>query len=110
MGYCRTRDIGFEVISNESVYDQEIKAENWLKIMRFLSNKEDCITENEESEIFKNIVVKGGLRLDEIIDMRDLQSTLFNEVALYRLLHQGKITCSLSSHKLSSESVFSPCE
>jgi len=79
----------FEVISNESVFEREIEAQNWLEIVRILYLAREFEDPQAESDVLAILHEKGPCTLGDIIDPGDRERTFFQEMALYRLLHRG---------------------
>lgn len=100
----------FEVISNESVYEREIEAENWLEIVRILHMSRDLGTTDAEQVILEMLYQKnGGCSLGDVIDHGDRDRTYLQEIALFRLLHRGHIVAELTGHPLNFDTAFALC-
>ena len=90
----------FEVISNESVFEREIEAENWLEIVTILYQSRLLSTENAEAELLERLSVKGPCTLGDLIDPGDRQNRYYREIALFRLLHRGHLQAALTARPL----------
>lgn len=87
--YFKQRGLIFEVVSNESVLDRKIEAENWLNICRRLYLGKELTTDAEEEAILYELSVNEKVKLYDIVDPEDRESSIYKEVALMRLLHRG---------------------
>lgn len=84
----------FKVISNESVFDEEIKANNWLFIIRTLSNVEDISTVNQEQDLLEKFFHKPKQQLGDVVQINNRMNAYLDELALFRLIHKGKLNIS----------------
>lgn len=84
----------FKVISNESVMEQEIKAKNWLFIIQTLCNVNGLPTSNQEDEILEKFDDKPKQVIGDIVQLGNRINHGFHELALYRLIQQGKLDIS----------------
>jgi hypothetical protein len=107
--YLRPRRFEFEVISNETVYEKEIAAQNWLTIIRHLLSGEDIVTDGAETELIEALQLSESIALGDIIDTGHRQASERNELAIYRLLYQGIVQTDLASDFLSYDSELSLC-
>lgn len=99
----------FEVISNESVYEREIEAENWLEIVRILHVARDLTTAEAEQVILERFSQYGACTLGDLIDAGDREHTYLQEIALFRLLHQGHLAGELTERPLDYDTGLSLC-
>jgi len=100
----------FRVVSNESVLRDQIKAQNWLRIVRVLvANRYEPSAGDDNSwiRIFTraNKVALGDL-IDQTIRFTDINS----EVTIFRLLHQGILGADLDTKPLSFDTTFFLCD
>jgi len=107
--YFRYHQMSFEVITNESILDREIEAQNWLFIVRNLLGGEDIDTETDEYRLIERLQVEGELELDDIVDPGDRQTTQYAELAAYRLLYRQVVETNLETDFLSYGSVLRLC-
>ncbi len=84
-------DMQFKIIANEDAFKQEIMAKNWWTIIRTLLNHLALDTRQAEYLIYEKIALLGTVELKELIDWQDRPSTLYTEIALFRLAHRGKV-------------------
>ncbi|MCW9012297.1 MAG: hypothetical protein OQL06_00825 [Gammaproteobacteria bacterium] len=99
----------FEVISNESVYEREIEAENWLEIVRILHQARDLDTVDAEQRVLERIYQQGPCTLGDLIDSGDRERTYLDEIALFRLLHRGYLTGTLTERDLDYDTGIATC-
>lgn len=85
----------FEVISNESILERKIEAGNWLEIVRYLHTGKNFNTQNEELSILEKVYANGKCSFYDFIDLGARNRTFVNEIAVFRLLHRGKLTSNL---------------
>ncbi|GAB1266563.1 hypothetical protein NBRC116493_35380 [Aurantivibrio infirmus] len=107
--YCAFNQVKFELIVNDWVFEQEVLAENWLRIVRNLANAIDIATDNEEKTLYQKVGLNSGLSLGEIIDVGDREGSYREEIACFRLLHNGRLTADLTQHPLSYDTEFFLC-
>lgn len=99
----------FEVKSNESVFDREIEAENWLEIVRILHQARDYSTTEAEQVVLETLYQRGPCMLGDLIDPGDRERTYLQEIALFRLLHQGHVVGELATQPLDFNTGLSLC-
>ena len=90
----------FEIISNESIFERETEALNWLEIVRILHQARTFITTDAEHRVVEKLRVNGPCTLGDLIDAGDRERTYLLEIALFRLLHRGLIQADLSATAL----------
>lgn len=93
-------DYIFEVVSNESIFLQRLLAENWLEITKSLLLAKDLDTQKEENNLLRRLLLEESCVLADIVDADDRENTYFEEIALYRLLHRGKLMADLDTQVL----------
>jgi len=99
----------FEVYSNESIYERELEAENWLEIVRILHLARDYETTDAEQHVLEQLFKKGPCTLGDLIDPGDRERTYPEEIALFRLLHRGHLMANLAEKPLNFDTEFSSC-
>lgn len=99
----------FRVVSNESIFERRIEAENWLRITQVLNIAKTYDTTNEEGTLLKRFYQQPQCTLGSVVDTGDRERTYREEIALFRLLHRGQIQASLCQQVLDYDTVFSPC-
>lgn len=99
----------FEVISNESVYEREVEAENWLEIVRILHQTRHLSTTDAEQIVLETLYEKGPCTLGDLIDPGDRERTYFQEIALFRLMHRGLVRAALTERPLDYDTELTLC-
>lgn len=99
----------FEVISNESVFERAIEAENWLEIVRILYLARDLDTADAEQAVLETLCQKGPCTLGDVIDPGDRARTYWQEIALFRLMHRGHVAGALTARPLDFDTQVSLC-
>lgn len=99
----------FEVISNESILERRIEAENWLTITKILNIAKTYDTIDEEDKLLQRFYQQPQCSLGDIVDSGERERTYRTEIALFRLLHHGHLQASLSQQWLDYDTVFSTC-
>jgi hypothetical protein len=99
----------FEVISNESVFERRIEAENWVEIVRILYQARSLDTTAAEQNVAEQLEANGKCTLGDLIDPGDRERTYYDEIALFRLLYQGHIKSNLNTRTLDFDTEFSLC-
>jgi len=103
------RGMQFEVVSNESIYDREIEAENWIDIVRTLYRARDWSTDAAELSVLDYFYAHGECTLGDIVDVGDREGTFASEVALFRLMHRGIIQADLFNKPLDYDTGLKQC-
>ena len=96
----------FEVISNESVLERRIEAQNWLEIVRILYLGHAMDTQGAENILLDRFASVPEQELGSLIDPGDRDATYLTEIALFRLLHRGVIRADLADQWLDYETKF----
>ncbi len=99
----------FEVLSNESVLEQLIKALNWIEIVRNLYSARMIDTNQEEVKVLQQLEARGRCTLGEFVDPGDRERTYLDEIALMRLLHRGLVVADLDDQVLDYSTRFYSC-
>ena len=107
--YFALHDMTFEVINNESVFDRQIEAENWLEIVRNLYLARDVDTQSEEIALLEHLTLYENCALGDLIDSGDRERTYPIEIACLRLLHRGRLTADLAPHMLDYDTRIRQC-
>lgn len=107
--YLGKENIQFKVISNEKILDQEMLALNWLEIIRTLIANKHIETFNQENEILYSLSSYEKQYLGDFISKNDRFNRVSDEIALYRLAHQGKIKINLENDPISFQSEVELC-
>ena len=98
--FFAAHDMMFEVISNESVMAKIAEAENWLEIVRALYLNQDLDTVSAEADLHERFDAKPRQSLGDLVDPGDRDGTLEIEIAVFRLLHRGRLRANLESAPL----------
>jgi len=99
--YFAQQGFKFVVISNESVYERQIEAENWLEIVTILHQSKNFDTADAEEILLESLYKKNNsCTLGDLIDPGDRERTYMQEIAMFRLLHQGHLIGTLSETAL----------
>ena len=93
--YFKNQNMKFIVVSNESVYEQQVKALNWLQVIRVILTSTYENTLNQELEILSNIATGKVEVFSDVIDSGDRFGTMLEEIALYKLIYDHKVVASL---------------
>jgi len=104
--FCSLRNIKFETLSNEQVFQQECLAENWLTIIRLLSWARDVDSDEKEKEIIESMLSNPSFCLGDVVDISDRKRTYISEIAIFRLLHRGILNADLVTKRLSFDTEF----
>lgn len=107
--YLSLRNIQFDVISNDSIYEQEITAQNWLTILRHMLSGQDIDTDGAETELIEALQLAPSMAFGDIVDVGHRQATERNELAVYRLFYQGIVETNLETSFLSYDSELVLC-
>lgn len=100
--------VRFTVLSNEAVFERRLEAENWLEIVRILYQARDLDTTVAEAAVRERLAHTGPCTLGAVSDAGDRGDTYPQEIALFRLLHRGELTATLTERYLDFDTVFSP--
>ncbi|MCR8916041.1 hypothetical protein FDP08_02280 [Marinobacter panjinensis] len=109
VAFLRPHRMRFVVISNEAVVSRRIEAENWQMIVQALAIHRDLDTGCRELELLDQVVRNGGTCLGERVLPGDRQSSRVDEIALLRLMHRGKLTADLTTHRFGFGTELRPC-
>jgi hypothetical protein len=107
--YCEFNSHKFEVIPTEWILEQEQLAENWLTITRMLARNIDHQTEPIERQILMDKLSPDGSTFGDLTQCNNANEKFFFELAVFRLLHQGKIKADLRYHPLRYETGMELC-
>lgn len=99
----------FTVISNESVFDREVAAQNWIILIQNILTCSSIDTRDTEWEIIEALQINNTLPFGKLIDPCHRSATEQKEAAVYRLLHRGTISADLDSEFWSSDTEVRLC-
>ncbi len=103
------QEIKFEVISNESVLENEPLALNWLRIIRILISARLEDTQTEEIKLWDSFLANPKQYLDDIISVGNRLGDRAREIALFRLVHRGKLTINFNGKDMGLDTEVSSC-
>lgn len=109
VAFFRLHDMRFFVIPNEAVLIRQVEAWNWQMIVQMLVCHRDMDTSRWELELLEDAFKKGSLQFGDHVMRQDRLSSRAKEIALLRLLHQGKLTANLTEHRLNFSMELRPC-
>lgn len=98
----------FVVVPNEAVLSRRIEASNWLAIVQMLVCHRALDTTRLEWKVLDRIHRTGTSRVGDWVHSNDRSASRAQEIALFRLLHQGKLVAALSEARLSYETEVRP--
>jgi hypothetical protein len=98
----------FIVIPNEAVLSRRTEASNWQMILQTLVCHQDLDTTRWELELLEEVVRMGGIQLGDRVSRYDRSSSRPQEIALLRLLHQGKVTANLTERRFGYDTELRP--
>lgn len=107
--FFRLHNMRFVVIPNETVLDRRIEAWNWQMIVQMLVCHQDLDTTSWEFELLEEVIKRGSLLFGDKVLRADRLSSKLKEIALLRLLHQGKLTANLTEHRFDFSTELRPC-
>lgn len=104
--FWKERGMTFEIISNAEIYARETEALNWLQIVQTLVSATTQDTELIEDDVSFQIARAGTLTLDEILSDGDDFTCFGKLLAVYRLLHRGRLTANLDNEAINYNTEF----
>lgn len=107
--FFRFHGMRFVVVSNDSMLAREIEALNWLEVVRTLASAVDIDTSRAELELWQTFADEPHWALGDLLDAGDRQQGFVRELALWRLLHRGKLRAHWELDCLSPDTVFERC-
>lgn len=99
----------FELMNVESVFERATEAENWLEIVRILHVGGDLDTTGPEQILFERITQHGPCAIGDLIEPSDRERTYPQEIALFRLLHQGHLVAELKERPIDFDTEVALC-
>lgn len=93
-------NIKFEVISNESILENEVLALNWLHIIRTLISAGLEDTEAEEIRLWEEFLLENHKTIGDIISIGNRINGRAREISLFRLIHRGKLKIDFSDREI----------
>lgn len=102
-------DMVFTIKANETVFEHAQAARNWLEIVRILTPARDWDVATEMQAVWELLLTRQACTLGDLIDRGDRARTYRREIAVFRLLHQGRLMTDLDQRRLDFSSILSPC-
>jgi hypothetical protein len=106
--FLKRKNITYSVVSNESVYEQSILAENWLYIIRTLNTSKTIDTDLAENEL-RDELYDGPLSIEQILSLGDRLDSSTREVAMYKMAWRGQIEIDLDEAPMSADTEVKLC-
>ncbi|MAO27139.1 MAG: hypothetical protein CMN15_08110 [Roseovarius sp.] len=107
--FLRSHGMRFVVLDNEAVLSRRCEAWNWQKIVQTLVLHQDLVTSSIERELLDDVFRRGTVELGDYVRHSDRASSRPQEIALLRLLHQGKVSADLTQDELSYHTELTVC-
>lgn len=107
--FFRTHGMRFVVLDNEAVLSRRLEAWNWQKIVQTLVLNQDLVTSSIERELLEEVFRRGTVQLGDYVQHSDRASSRPQEIALLRLLHQGKVSADLAQDQLGYHTELTLC-
>lgn len=103
--------LAFEVLDNAAVLAHEAEALHWLRLIQVLvvADQYHLDTRAEEIALLQTCMERGPLTLGDLISPRRHLQQYPQEVALYRLLHQHRLTTDLVTRPLDYDAEIRLC-
>ncbi|WP_138441354.1 hypothetical protein [Marinobacter alexandrii] len=102
-------DVAFEVVANERILEQQQAAENWLELVRRLVAAGERDTTVAETQVWEALLRQPqGLTLGALIDGGARERTYTREIALYRLMHRGRVRAPFHDKRLDFDLELTP--
>jgi hypothetical protein len=109
VAFFRLHHMRFVVIPNDTVLERRVEAWNWQMIVQMLVCHRDIDTTRWEYELLEDAFKKGSLKFGDHVIRQDRLSSRPKEIALLRLLHQGKLTANLTERRFNFSMELRPC-
>lgn len=106
--FLKNKNITYSIVTNESVYEQSVLAENWLYIVRTLNTSETVETDIAENEL-RDELCDGPLSIEQILSLGDRLDSITREVAMYKMAWRGQIEMDLSQAPISADTEVKLC-
>ncbi|MFQ3324835.1 MAG: hypothetical protein ACI90U_002666 [Pseudomonadales bacterium] len=104
------RQMSFGTLANETVFEQQLAAENWLMIVHTLHQAVDIDTHQAEIDLLGEFgTVTDCFYLGDIVDRGDRERTYQREIGLFRLLYHGQFRANLNEAPLDFPTRFQSC-
>lgn len=106
--FFRLHGMRFIVIPNETILSRRTEAENWQMITQMLICHRDVETTQLESQLLDEVARRGCIQFGDYVSPFDRSSSRIQEIALLRLLHQGKLTANLTEGRFGYNTELTP--
>ena len=107
--FFKSKGMRFLVVPNEWALEQSLKAENWLTILSVLVFGNLYETADQESRLLDRFFLQPNLNLGDVIDPGNRLGCFYEELSLFRLIHQGHLAANLDSSPLDYDTEISLC-
>lgn len=104
------QDMKFEVINNDDVLKQEVKALNWLQIVRVILTSKIEDTVNQEHKLMSDVVCGSVSKFGDVIDTGNRMATKLEEIALYRLIYTNRLHAEIDKHLINLDTEIMICQ
>ena len=101
---ARCENFKFLIIENEEIRAGAQLSKNAIYISRVLNGSSGLITDEEESQITRMLLVHGNCQYTDIIAKDNRVEKRLIEVALWRLVHRGRVAMNLRDQPISYDS------
>lgn len=108
--FFELNNMRFDVLANELILEREVEALNWLRIVRSLVMARAIDTAMLERTLLEKIWLHSNLCIGDLIDSGDRGANFANEIALFRLLHAGRIAADLKAAPLNYDVELTACD
>jgi len=107
--FFKSKGMRFLVVPNEWALEQSLKAENWLTILSVLVFGKLYETADQEARLLDRFFLQPQLNVGDVIDPGNRLDCFYEELALFRLIHQGHLVANLDSSPLDYDTEISLC-
>lgn len=107
--YLNQNNIGLAMIDPPDVFSKEIEAENWLEVVRRLSNDDNNLSLELSNHLMTKAMQCEFFTIGEVIDRSDRNSSLEIEITLLILIIRGKLNATIQHAPLSYDTRISIC-
>lgn len=101
---ARSENFKFLIIENEIVRKEAQLSKNAIYISRVLNGAEGLITDEEESQITRMLLIHGNCQYTDIVSKDNRVEKRLREIALWRLVHRGRVAMNLRDQPISYDS------
>ncbi len=102
-------EMQFFVVNNDDVLREQIKAINWLQIVKVNLSSTIENTKNQELKLMSDIACGKVSSFGDVIDVGNRLDTKLEEIALYRLIYKNQLSADLEKDLINLETGVSIC-